>query len=237
MPVTDPGLVPHVPGPLVLVGGGEWLGDATVDEYLVELAGPTVVVVPTAAAYERPDRAVETARRRYGDLGVAVQPCMILSRADASNPEMVAMIASARFVYLSGGSPLHLLSVLKDSPALDALREAWGAGAVIAGSSAGAMALGDPMVDPRGGGLTVGLGLVHDVAVVPHYTGEVGAMLRRTLDLAPQGCAVAAVAESTAVVCSPDGKWGIKGPGPVHIYVDGEIVGIEAFEEPPSDSQ
>ena len=58
----------------------------------------------------------------------------------------------------AGGSPMHLRSVLKGSAVLAALREAWRGGAVVAGSSAGAMVLTDPMVDPRGGALTVGLG-------------------------------------------------------------------------------
>ena len=67
------------------------------------------------------------------------------------------------------GSPLHLKSVLKGSATFEALREAWAGGAVVAGSAAGAMVLTDPMVDPRGGALTVGLGLVDQLAVVPQF--------------------------------------------------------------------
>ena len=94
---------------------------------------------------------------------------MVLDRASANDPGMAAVVRAARFIYLAGGSPLHLKSVLKGSATFEALREAWTGGAVVAGSAAGAMVLTDPMVDPRGGALTVGLGLVDQLAVVPHF--------------------------------------------------------------------
>ena len=62
------------PGPLALVGGGEWLPGASFDADLLELAGGEVVVLPTAAAYERPDRAVATATQWFEALGGHVTP-------------------------------------------------------------------------------------------------------------------------------------------------------------------
>jgi len=44
----------------------------------------------------------------------------------------------------------------QDLAGVEALLDTWRRGAVVAGSSAGAMVLTDPMVDPRGGALTVG---------------------------------------------------------------------------------
>ena len=67
---------------------------------------------------------------------------------------------------------MHLISVLKASAVWEALLEAWRGGCVVAGSSAGAMVLTDPMVDPRGGALTVGLGMVEQLAVIPHFGHE-----------------------------------------------------------------
>lgn len=218
-----------LPGPLALVGGGEWQDGVEVDATLLAGAGGEVVVLPTAAAYEQPARAVATAQRWFAALGASVRPCMVLTRADAGDPDLAATVRAARFVYLSGGSPLHLRSVLKDSAVLHALRHAWHHGAVVAGSSAGAMALTDPMVDPRGGALTVGLGLVRDVAVVPHYTGEVDAQLRRTLALAPASCAVVAVPAQCAIVREPDGIWRSDGPHAVSVFVGGDLVGLEAL--------
>ncbi len=216
-----------LPGPLALVGGGEWQDGVEVDATLLAGTDGEVVVLPTAAAYEHPERAVAAAQRWFAALGGSVRPCMVLTRSDAGDPDLAATVRAARFVYLSGGSPLHLRSVLKDSAVLHALRHAWRHGAVVAGSSAGAMALTDPMVDPRGGALTVGLGLVRDVAVVPHFTGEVDAQLRRTLALAPAGCAVVAVPARCALVREPDGLWRGDGPREVSVFLGGEPAGLE----------
>ncbi len=94
---------------------------------------------------------------------------MVLSRPDAEDEGVAAVLRQARFVYLAGNSPMHVRSVLKGSRVWDALVDAWRGGSVVAGSSAAAMALTDPMVDARGGGLTIGLGLVTGMAVVPHF--------------------------------------------------------------------
>src|SRR5439155_10037958 len=100
-------------------------------------------------------------------LGATVRGLDVLRRQDAEDEGNAGTVRGARFVYLAGGSPMHLRSVLKDSPVWDALVGAWDAGAVLAGASAGAMVLCDPMVDPRGGAFTLGLGLVEQVALIP----------------------------------------------------------------------
>jgi len=90
------------------------------------------------------------------------------------------------------------------------------------------MVLSDPMVDPRGGALTVGLGLVERIAVVPHF-GNVaedahGGKLHRTVALAPEGLAVVGIPERTALIRDPSGEWRSEGVGQVAVFVDGERV-------------
>ena len=48
---------------------------------------------------------------------------MVLRHADANKEANAAAVREARFIYLSGGSPLHLLSALKGSLVFDAARE------------------------------------------------------------------------------------------------------------------
>jgi cyanophycinase len=216
-------------GTLALVGGGEWQEGASFDEELVALGGSQVLVLPTAAAYEHPESAVEFARGWFAPLGAKVQGAMVLSRADAEDEGFAEQVRSARFIYLAGGSPMHLRAVLKDSLVFDALLSAWRSGAVVAGSSAGAMVLTDPMVDPRGGAFTVGLGLVRNLAVTPHFTGEVSAQLRRTLSLTPEGCALVAIGEQSALLRDPDGTWRRAGRGRVEVFVDGEAAELDAL--------
>jgi cyanophycinase len=216
------------PGVLALVGGNEWRPGCDFDAELLSRSGSNeVIVLPTAAAYEHPERAVATAEAWFESLGGRARGLMVLSHADACRDEHATVVRAARFVYLSGGSPMHLLSVLKGSAVFEALCGAWRDGAVIAGSSAGAMVLCDPMVDPRGGAFTVGLGLMEQLAVIPHHDGSGNAHLWRTLELAPEGVAVAGIPEQTALLREPEGTWRSAGTGSVTVFLDGRTVPIE----------
>jgi len=217
-------------GVLALVGGAEWQPGADFDSELLELSGANeVLVLPTAAAYEHPARAVETAGRWFSSLGGRARGLMVLKHVEANDEANAAIVREARFIYLSGGSPLHLLSVLKGSLVFEALASAWRDGAVVAGSSAGAMVLADPMVDPRGGAFTVGLGLVEQLAVVPHHDSGTSHHFWRTLELAPAGLPIAGIPERTALIRGAEGTWRSAGQGQVTVYLDGTEAGLEAL--------
>jgi cyanophycinase len=217
-------------GPLALVGGAEWREGCTFDRDLVAASGgDEVLILPTAAAYEHPQRAVDWAERYFSGLGAKARGLMILARPDAEDEANVAALREARFIYLAGGSPLHLRSVLKDSAAWDALRQAWQGGAVLAGSSAGAMALCDPMVDPRGGAFTLGLGLLAQVAIIPHHDTWSPEKAKRTITLAPAGLPVVAIDEQTALIRGAEGGWTVGGAGGVVVFVNGHEAGLEAL--------
>lgn len=219
-----------MPGPLALVGGGEWREGCTFDRDLVAASGAEeVLILPTAAAYEHPERAVQTAVEWFAGLGAKARGLMVLARPDAESEANVAAIRDARFIYLSGGSPLHLRSVLKDSPAWDALCQAWQGGAVLAGSSAGAMALCDPMVDPRGGAFTLGLGLLAQVGIIPHHNTWSEEKAKRTITLAPKGLPIVGIDERTALIRGVDGTWTVAGVGSVVVFQDGHEAGLEAL--------
>ena len=217
-------------GPLALVGGAEWQDGCTFDHALLEQSGGNdVLVLPTAAAYEHPERAVATAERWFATFGGKVQGLMVLARPHAEDPANAEAVRGSRFVYLSGGSPMHLQSVLKDSAVWDALVAAWHDGAVLAGSSAGAMVLCDPMVDPRGGAFTLGLGLLAQLAVIPHHDTWSEDKARRTIKLAPPGLPVVGIDERTALVRAPDGSWSVQGAGGVVVFVNGKEAGIDSL--------
>jgi cyanophycinase len=161
----------------------------------------------------------------FAALGAQVEGLMVVDRASANDPGMAAVVRGARFIYVAGGSPLHLRSVLKGSATFEALRAAWMAGAVVAGSAAGAMVLTDPMVDPRGGALTVGLGLVDQLAVVPHFgdgqDDAHGQKLVRTVALAPKGLPVVGLPERTALMRDGAGHWTSAGAAAPVVFVNG----------------
>jgi cyanophycinase len=217
-------------GPLALVGGGEWSDGCEFDaELLAASGGDEVLVLPTAAAYEHPEKAVATAVTWFARLGGRARGLMVLGRADAEDEANAAEVRASRFVYLGGGSPMHLRSVLKGSPVWEALLDAWRHGAVVAGSSAGAMVLTDPMVDPRGGALTVGLGMVEELAVIPHFGEENAEKVHRSIALAAPGLPVVGLPERTALIRDPDGGWRQAGQGTAQVFVSGKPAGIDAL--------
>lgn len=216
-------------GALALVGGGEWQPGCTFDRRLLEESGTDeVLILPTAAAFEHPERCVEAAEQHFAPLGAKVRGAMVLHRSEAEDETYAAAVRDARFIYLSGGSAMHLRSVLYGSPLWDALLAAWHDGAVLAGSSAGAMVLCNPMVDPRGGAFTVGLGLLVDMAVIPHHDTS-AEKTKRTITLAPKDLPVVAIEEQTALIREPDGSWLVEGAGQAVVFVDGQEADLEAL--------
>ena len=214
---------PRVPGPLVLCGGEEELAPQALVDELVAHAGDEVLVLPTAAAFERPERALESAARLLATRDVRAEAVMVLTRRDAESARLAARVREARAVLLVGGSPLHLRSVLKDSAVLAALIAAWHGGATVASGGEATTALSDPMVDPRGGAFTVGLGLARELAIVPNHRDDAAAQFRRTLALAPCGCAIVGIAPRTALVRDPDGLWRSIGAPAPSVYLAGAV--------------
>src|SRR2546427_229607 len=217
-------------GVLALVGGGEWQDGCDFDRDLLAAAGGAdVLVLPTAAAYEHPGRLVEQAAAWFDALGGRARGLMVLSRPDAEDEANVAAVRESAFTYMAGTSPMHLRSVLKDSALWQALEAAWDAGGVLAASSAGAMVLCDPMVDPRGGAFTLGLGLVSPLALIPHHETWSEEKAKRTIALAPKGLVLVGIDEQTALIRSPEGGWRVEGAGQVVAFRDGRDVDLDAL--------
>ncbi|MSO87684.1 MAG: hypothetical protein EXQ71_09220 [Acidimicrobiia bacterium] len=224
--VRSKGLARHsvraMSGTLALVGGDAWRPGCSFDQDLLTASGGThVLVLATAAAYEHPQRAIQTAEAWFASLGATVGSLPILIRSDALEATHLGHIAEARFIYLADGSPMHLRAVLKNSPVWDAIVTAWREGAVLAGSGSGAMVLCDPLVDPRGGALTLGLGLQERMALIPHHDTWSHEKEKRTLKIAPRGLPIVGIDERTALLRHPDGTWQAAGAGRVTVFVDG----------------
>jgi cyanophycinase len=206
-------------GSLALVGGREWSpGAREFDaDLLARSGGDEVLVLPTAAAFEHPERIEARAAEYFGGLGATARTLPVLHRAEAEDADLAEQVRAARFVYLADGSPLHLRSVLKGSMLFDALVAAYEGGGVLAASGAGATLLCDPMVDPRGGAYTVGLGVVKNLAVFPYHGTAADHLRERSIDLLPHSAVLAGVDEETALIKGADG-WNVAGAGAVTLY-------------------
>ncbi len=215
-------------GTLALVGGGEWTDACTFDADLLAGLGD-VLVVPAALAYERPELAIDRARSHLDPLGVQVRVLDVYRRAQAMLPEAAAAVAGASAVYVSSGSPMHLRSVLKDTPLLDALVAAWDNGAVVAVAGEATSVVCTHMVDSRGGAFTVGLELVTTATFVPRRNRWSPDKWHRTVELAPPDLPVVGIDEATALVHGGPGEWTVVGDGEVQVFLAGRRVDLDAL--------
>jgi cyanophycinase len=207
-----------MPGLIVLAGGNEFRPDCErMDRSILARLGPQpkVVILPTAAARENPAMAAENGVRYFQRLGTAAKAAMVVDSATAGEKRWAASIQTADLVYLAGGDPVYLLETLSHSPAWDAARKVWKSGGILAGSSAGAMIFGGQMWAP-GRGWREGLGLLPQIAVLPHHARLAAAwkVEEMTGSLSP-GMTLVGIDEATALVGPP---WEVAGKGNVAVY-------------------
>jgi cyanophycinase len=211
------------PGPIALVGSGEFLpAMEAVDAALLAGRPARAVFLPTAAGPEGPERVeywLRLGAEHYRRLGAEPVPLAVIDRDDASDPALAAEVAGAGLVYLSGGNPGYLADTLRGTAVLDAVLAAWRAGAALAGCSAGACALTDVADDIRTGVARAGLAVVPGLVVLPHFDRiewwRPGIVGQRAAALAA-GQTLVGIEEETALVGGDDG-WRVEGRGRVWI--------------------
>jgi cyanophycinase len=216
-------------GYLLLEGGAEFGGRMRIpDLRALELAGGFDIplrVIPTAAA---PDRnhfnAGSNGVRWFQGLGARdVVSVPLIDKVSANDEEIAKSLREAKLIYLLGGFTHYLGQTLKDSLAWKAALEAYQNGAVIAGSSAGAMVMCEFYYDPYTRKVHQGLNLVPGSLVLPHHDtfGKNWApQLTREI---PQ-VTLLSIDEQTGMLDDGENKsWTVHGRGAVTMYRDGNI--------------
>jgi len=211
------------PGPLALVGGDELNpGNEPQDEVLVAAAsGGPAFVLATAAGRQRPDLAVRNARAWFKKLGLAVDELPAIRRSDVTSPKNAERARAGRFFYLVGGDPGLVPKTLAGTALWGAIVEAWRDGAALAGSSAGAMALGEwTLIRDRLPGdirrlYRPALSLVPGIAVVPHFDRFGGRWVDGALAGAPRDDVVLVGIDERSAALWRDGAWDAFGPSGV----------------------
>lgn len=199
-------------GPLVVTGGSE---SAMLPQLVQErLLGAIragregeIVVLPTAAAYEQPEQAGQRIAAVFEGVDRAVTVLDVLTRGDALQAELADRVCRAAAIVLVDGSPLHLRSVLKETPLWNAIEDAWNHGAMLFGAGEVSTVLGDPMIDPRGGALTLGLGLVADLTFAPISPLWTSDLTRRVRRLSTGTSVLIEIPHDVALVRWSDGSW------------------------------
>ncbi len=217
-------------GLLALVGGGEFQpGNEPHDEVLAASArarGPAYVIA-TAAARSQPEAAVRHATAWYRRFGLDVTELRVRTRTEARALATAAAAAEASFFYIAGGDPELVASVLRETPVGDAIIGAWRRGAVLAGSSAGAMAMCEHvLVRQRFPGNVerrpvAGLAVVSRSAVLPHHDTFGSRWFPSARAALPEAVLIG-VDERTCALWEA-GVWRCLGVGGVTVYPHGEL--------------
>lgn len=216
-------------GPLALVGGDELHpGNEPIDRVLVEAAaGGPAFVLATAGARRGAAQAVRNAQAWFAGLGAQIEELPATKPAHVRDPANVAAAATGKLFYLVGGDPGIVPKILAGSPVWEAIVAAWRGGAALAGSSAGAMALGswtlirDRMPGDDRRRYADALGLVPGVAVLPHFDTFGHRWVDSALAGAPDGAVLLGPDERTGAVWE-GGRWRVLGDGSVTVITASE---------------
>ncbi len=216
-------------GYILLEGGAEFGGRmAEPDRRAIALAGgfdAPISIIPTAAA---PDdnhrRAGNNGVNWFRSLGAThVESLPLIDKASANDAAIVASIGRSRLIYLLGGFTGYLGETLKHSASWQAMLAAYETGAVIAGSSAGAMVLCQYYYDPGKRQLVEGLNLLPNTCVLPHHNTFGKNWAAQLSQLLPQAVLLG-IDERTGMLDDDGSKtgWHVYGQGAVTVYRNGQ---------------
>lgn len=176
-------------GPLIIIGGHEDKdGERVILKAVAERLNGGKLVIATVASHE-PDGYFEAYQKGFEGLGVGeLVEFYVHERSESQSEEALAVLDGAAGIFFSGGDQLRISSQIGDTPIERRIREMHAAGAVIAGTSAGASAMSETMLvkgasseSYRIGELHMapGLGLVRDVIIDQHFAerGRYGRLL------------------------------------------------------------
>ncbi|MGC3874616.1 cyanophycinase [Halomonas sp. GXIMD04776] len=172
---------PVSPGRIVAIGGAE---DKTSDLEILKrvfelapVANAEVAVIASASGI--PDQILPAYQAAFERLGASrVHALDIQDRKQAADPGNVQLIHQSGVIFFTGGDQLRLTNVIGGSAVLNAIRERLMAGAVVAGTSAGAAALPSTMIyngasaDALRKGsvnMTSGLGFIDYLIIDSHF--------------------------------------------------------------------
>jgi cyanophycinase len=222
---------------LALVGGDEFNpGNEEQDRMLAATAGPgPAFVVPTAAARQGPQVALEHAKRWFKQFGLELQELPVLKRRDAESAALAELAREGGFFYLVGGDPGLVAQVLRGSAVWRAMFQAWREGAALAGSSAGAMALSSHTLiraswPNRFNRRPIdALAAVPKTAVLPHFE-TFGHRWVESAQAAAPGVTLLGIDERSAAIWIKD-EWRAAGPGSVTVIKGAKVAKFASGEK------
>ena len=215
-------------GYILLEGGAEFGGQmAKPDTRAIELAGgPDVLVsiIPTAAFpdnnHQRAGQSGVRWFKRIGARQVTLVP--LIDQASANQISVASVLRRSRLIYLLGGFPHYLVCALNGSLSWQAILDAYDTGAVIGGSSAGAMILCQHYYDPDTQKIMEGLNLVPRTCLVPHHNTFGKGWAASLVPSIPHDVIVGVDEQTGLIDEGKEGGWIVFGKGMVTVYKGGK---------------
>jgi len=214
----------------ILIGGAEdKTGERLILAEVARRASHGRIVVATLASQE-PLRQWDTYRSIFADLGVAETAHLAIdSREDALDPARMQLLDDARCVFFTGGDQVKLSMKLSGTLLHDRIRdEYYDAGLLLAGTSAGASAMGETMLVAneetdrshkiKGAFyMARGLGLLRDVVIDQHFGQR--ARIERLVGAVAEnpGALGIGIDEDTAVILEAGERFRVIGSGAVYV--------------------
>ena len=131
---------------VILIGGAEEkTGERTILREIAQRTHHAPLAICTAGSVV-PDELFEAYRSAFRDLGVNnLVHVAVKQREDADDAGRIAAVAHSKAFFFGGGDQLRITSVLAGSRLYDAICDLYRQGGTVAGTSAGASALGHTM--------------------------------------------------------------------------------------------
>jgi cyanophycinase len=228
-------LNPYFLGRLIAIGGNEDKAkELVVLKRVVQEIGKTdfkVSVVTTAS--EDPEQRGRDYQKVFTTLGASgIEILNIKERAQANDKKLAKNLETADLIFFTGGDQLRLTTILGGSKILQAIQNRLEAGALIAGTSAGAAVFSDTMIYEgkseeglfKGSVLTTsGFGFVKNIIFDTHFMarGRIGRLIQ--IITTNPTCIGVGIGEDSGVVLKGDGIAEVVGTGQV-IIVDGSDI-------------
>jgi cyanophycinase len=215
-------------GTLFIIGGREdRAGERAILRELAERIGSGKLVVATLAS-EFADERWEEYRRVFQELGVRRIEHLAIERSEAGAEEAQGCrLDDADALFFTGGDQLKITNKLGGTQASEQIANIFGRGGVIAGTSAGASAMGETMLV---GGviegihrigdavhMVSGLGLVKNLIIDQHFSerGRIRRLLA-AVALNPRMIGIG-IDEDTAIIVDGRERFRVIGSGTVYV--------------------
>lgn len=234
------------PGTLIIIGGREdKKGQRLILKEVARRVGSGKLVIASVASQE-PEAQWARYRRAFTELGVQqLEHLHIEQRSEAIDPARAEMLADANAIFFTGGDQVKITTKIGGTPIFQRVRQLYEEeGGLIAGTSAGAAAMGETMLVAGSSDgshkvesaffMARGLGLIRDMVIDQHFAQR--ARIERLVAAVAENPSVLGIGidEDTAVIVEQERCFTVVGSGAVYV-ADGHTVSYTNVAQNASD--